>query len=58
MALERTILVTLLTVNNQINRALHKKETVQKTELSIMLTIQVKTLTLVGIPIIIVAVEK
>lgn len=58
MALERTILVTLLTVNSQINRALHKKETVQKTELSIMLTIQVKTLTLVGIPIIIVAVEK
>lgn len=58
MALERTILVTLLTVNSQINRALHKKETVQKIELSIMLTIQVKTLTLVGIPIIIVAVEK
>lgn len=58
MALERTILVTLLTVNSQINRALHKKETVQKTELSIMLTIQVKTLTLVGILIIIVAVEK
>jgi len=57
-ALESTILVTPPKVNNQIKSLPHKKGTEQKTLKLIIFVHQVRTFTLVGIPIIMVAALK
>ena len=58
LAFERTIPVTLLTVNNQINRIDQSRPTFAFRLPLTKFKSQVNTLTLVGILIIIVAVEK
>ena len=58
LAFERTILVTLLTVKSQMNRIDQSRPALAFKLLLTRFNSQVKTLTLVGILIMIVAVEK